>query len=67
MSRLDYIVNDRRFDTVEESIVENCITYQDYGVLLVELLEWNAGSGDFEKKVLDLLESATLDYIADTI
>ena len=67
MSKLEYIVNDERFDTVEDSIIENCATYQDYGALLVELLEWNAGAGDFEEKVLDLLESATLDYIADTI
>lgn len=67
MSKLNQIVEDKRFDTVEDSITENCLDYKDYGKLVVELLEYNAGSGDFEYELFELLCSATLDYIADNI
>lgn len=67
MSKLEQIVNDQRFDCVEDSVTENCPSYQDYGKLLVELLEYNAGGGDFEYELFDLLCSAITDYIADNI
>lgn len=62
---LQKIINDTRFDDIEDSIIENCERYEDYGELLVELLEYNAGAGDLDQQVLDLLVSAVLDYMAD--
>lgn len=62
---LEKIVNDTRFDNIEDSIIENCEHYEDYGDLLVELMEYNGGSGDLDQQVLDLLVSAILDYMAD--
>ena len=66
-SMLEKITNDDRFDCVDDAICENCQTYQDYGRLLVELLEYNAGSGDFEQKAHELLSAAVRDYIDETI
>ena len=62
---LQKIINDTRFDDIEDSIIENCERYEDYGELLVELLEYNAGAGDLDQQVLDRLVSAVLDYMAD--
>lgn len=62
---LQKIVNDTRFDDIEDSIIENCEHYEDYGELLVELLEYNGGAGELDQQVLDLLVSAVLDYMAD--
>ena len=62
---LEKIVDDPHFDNIEDSIIENCEHYEDYGDLLVELMEYNGGAGDLDQRVLDLLVSATLDYMAD--
>ena len=66
-SKLEQVVNDERFDDIEDSIIENCGTYEDYGRLLVELMEYNAGTDSLDSDVLDLLTRAVLDYMADAM
>lgn len=66
-SKLEQVVNDGRFDDIEDSIIENCGTYEDYGRLLVELMEYNAGTDSLDSDVLDLLTRAVLDYMADAM
>ena len=45
-------------------IIETCQTYQDYGQLLVELLEWFSGSGMWDDRTADFLEEMYSDYYA---
>lgn len=45
-----------------EDIIETCHTYQDYGQLLTELLEYFSGSGNWDDKVTDFLEEMYSDY-----
>ena len=46
-------------------IIECCQTYQDYGQLLVELLEYFSGSEGWDDKVADLLEEMYSSYYID--
>lgn len=39
-----------------DTIIEVCSTYQDYGQLLTEGLEWFSGSGMWDDKAADFLE-----------
>ena len=48
-----------------DDIVEACNTYEDYGKLLVELLEYYGGSGGWDDKVADLLEDMYADCYVD--
>ena len=50
-----------------ECIIEACQTYQDYGKLLVELLEYFSGSGHWDDKVADLLEEMYSEYYFDSL
>lgn len=66
-SKLDQIVNDRRFDSVEDAIEAHCLTYGDYSQLLSELLSFFGGSGDFEEKTNALICNGVREYLAETV
>ena len=48
-----------------EDIVECCYTYQDYGELLRELLEYFSGTSNWDDRTAEFLEEMYSDYYAD--
>ena len=63
-SMLDKLVETDTGDFYED-IIECCHTYKDYGDLLVELLEYFSGSGQWDDRVADILEEMYSEYYID--
>lgn len=64
MSILDKVIQNDSGDFYND-IVETCATYNDYGKLLTELLEYFSGSSGWDEKVADMLEEMYSEYYAD--
>jgi len=63
---LDKVVEEYDGD-MYDTIIEICTTYEDYGRLLVECLEWFSGSSGWDDKTADFLEELTSACYEDMI
>ena len=50
-------------DTIEDAVCEAVLDYKQTGKLLTELLEWNAGSCDWDGKAMEFVSGMMADYI----
>lgn len=56
---------DENMESIEDCIVEECLTYENMGRLMTELLEFFGGK--YDDKAMKLLVSMMQDYIDETM
>lgn len=66
-SLLNKLVESESSGDFYDDIVETCVSYDDYGKLLTELMMYFSGSGGWDDKVVDLLEEMYSEYYCDVV
>ena len=56
---------DDKYEDLEDCITENCLTYEDMGTLMAQLLEYHGGR--YDGNAMRLLVSMMGEYIDDNL